>query len=50
VIQAARHLRLGTSAQALSKLVPRKDFTRLVAALVRTELAKDYDQILKAAA
>ena len=44
VIQAARRLRLGTSAQALSKLVPRKAFTRLVAALVRTELAKDYDK------
>jgi endonuclease III len=50
VIQAARHLRLGTSAQALSKLVPRKDFTRFVAALMRTNLAKDYDEILKAAA
>jgi endonuclease III len=50
VIQAARRLGLGTSAQALSKLVPRNAFTRLVAALVRTELAKDYDQILKAAA
>jgi endonuclease III len=50
VIQAARRLRLGTSAQALSKLVPRKDFTRFVAALMRTELAKDYDEILKTAA
>jgi hypothetical protein len=50
VIQAARRLRLGASAQALSKLVPRKDFTRFVAGLMRTELAKDYDEILKTAA
>lgn len=50
VIQSARRLRLGTNAQALSKLVPRKDFTRFVAALMRTELAKNYDEILKAAA
>jgi endonuclease III len=50
VIQSARRLRLGTSAQALPKLVPRKDFARLVAALIRTNLANNYDEILKVAA
>lgn len=50
VVESARRLKLASSAQALSKLVPRKDFTRLVAALIRTKLAKDYGEVLKAAA
>lgn len=50
VLESARRMKLATSAQALSNLVPRKDFTRLVAALIRTKLAKDYNEVLKAAA
>ncbi|HYY23925.1 MAG TPA: hypothetical protein VE689_00460, partial [Candidatus Udaeobacter sp.] len=49
VIEAARRMKLGTSAQALSKLVPRRDFTRFVAALIRIKLKKNYDEILKTA-
>ena len=50
VLQTARRLKLGTTPRELSKVVRRKDFTRLVAALIRTELAKDSKEILKAAA
>ena len=49
VIEAARRMKLGTSAQALSKLVPRRNFTRFVAALIRIKLKKNYDEILKTA-
>lgn len=34
----------------LTKLVRRKDFPGFVAALIRTDLAKNYDEILQAAA
>jgi endonuclease III len=46
VLQAARRLGLPDTAEELSSLVPRKDFARLTAALIRTALDKDYDQIL----
>lgn len=46
VIQAARRLGLPRDPEALSKLVPRKDFARLTAALIRTALEKDYDEIV----
>lgn len=32
-------------ALALSRLVPRKDFPRLLSALVRTDLDKQYDEV-----
>ena len=46
VLQAARHLHLPGDGEELSKLVPRKDFARLTAALIRTALEKDYDDVL----
>ena len=49
VLQAARRLKLASNAESLAKLVPRKDFTRFVAALIRVELTKQYDQIAKSA-
>jgi hypothetical protein len=51
-LDAARRLRLGGNARALAKLTdgaPR-DYARLVAALVRTELDDDYDAVRKVAA
>jgi hypothetical protein len=48
VVQAARRLDMPGDAEALAKLVPRKDFARLTAALIRTALEKDYDRILAA--
>ncbi|GAB3682112.1 hypothetical protein [Salinisphaera aquimarina] len=47
-LTAAGKLELPSDAQALSKLVDRKDFTRLVVALVRTQLAKDFDSVRRA--
>lgn len=41
-VSAAKRLDLPTSAEALAKYVSRKDFPRLVAALVRTHLEDDY--------
>src|SRR5438552_6253139 len=46
VLQAARRLHLPGYGEELSKLVPRKDFARLTAALIRTALEKDYDNVL----
>lgn len=43
VLQAAEKLGLGSDAASLSKLVPREDFPRLTAALVRVDLAKAWD-------
>lgn len=40
VLKAAKQLNLGSDPQELSKLVSRKDFSRLVAALLRVDLAK----------
>ena len=42
-------LDLRTKAEELAKLVPKKDFPRLVAALVRCQLAKDPKEVLAAA-
>lgn len=49
-LSAARRLRLGHGARELSRLVAEADFARLVAALVRTDLAGDHEAILEAAA
>lgn len=44
-LSAAEKLGLPKSADGLSKLVDKRDFARLVAALVRTDLEKDYDGV-----
>ena len=44
-LKAATRLGLPETAAGLARLVPKRDFPRLVAALVRTDLAKDYDAI-----
>ncbi|MFW6077314.1 MAG: hypothetical protein ACOC71_06160 [Hyphomicrobiales bacterium] len=49
-LDAAQKLDLATDAKALARLVPQREFPRLVAALIRTSLAKDYDSILEQAA
>lgn len=49
-LDAARRLDLGTDAKALAGLVSERDLPRLVTALVRTELADDYDGVREAAA
>lgn len=46
VLDGARRLHMSASPRELSKLVPRKDFARLTAAIIRTALARDYDEIL----
>jgi hypothetical protein len=46
---AARRLGLGKDANALSSLVSRAEYPRLVGALVRTDLAKDDDAVREAA-
>jgi endonuclease III len=48
-LDAARRLDLGSDAKALARLAKGRDFDRLVAALVRTELANDYENIREAA-
>jgi hypothetical protein len=48
-LDAARRLGLGRDAQALAKQVPKQEFPRLVAALVRVGLAKDLEGVLQAA-
>jgi endonuclease III len=48
-LDAAKRLGLGSDAQALAAQVPRQEFPRLVAALVRAGLAKDLDHVLQAA-
>lgn len=48
-LKAARRLDLGNDTRTLSRHVGRDDFPRLVAALIRTELAGDYDAITEAA-
>jgi endonuclease III len=45
VRRAAGRLGLPTTADGLSRLVPRHDFARLTAALIRTELDDAYDEI-----
>lgn len=49
-LDAAKRLDLGKDADALAALVSERDLPRLVAALVRTELADDYDGVREAAA
>ncbi len=49
-LNAAKRLGLGETAGALAGMVDRKDFTRLVAALVRVHLAKAYDDVAAVAA
>ncbi len=50
VLRAARQLGLGADIHSLAKLVSRRDFARLAAALIRTELGHDYDEITELAA
>ncbi len=47
-IAAAKRLGLADDAASLAQLVDREDYPRLLAALVRTDLADDYDTILDA--
>ena len=49
-LEAARRLGLEDDPAQLAKRVPREDFPRLVAALVRAGLAKDLDRVRAAAA
>ena len=44
-LRAARELGLPDDAEGLAALVPERDFTPLVAALVRTALEKDYEAV-----
>ena len=48
-LDAAGRLRLGKKPEVLAKLTADRDFPRLVAALVRVELADDYDGVREAA-
>ena len=49
-LAAAQKLGLGKDARALSRLVGRATFPRLVTGLVRASLEKDYDEIVEQAA
>ena len=49
-LKAAKELGLPDSAEALAKLVSRRKFPVLLAALVRTDLDHDYDAVLQRAA
>jgi hypothetical protein len=49
-LHAAKTLNLGDDAKALSQLVDRKDFPRLVAALVRVRQADDAERVRRVAA
>jgi hypothetical protein len=49
-LDTARQLKIGDTARNLATLVERDDFPRLVAALVRTHLAGDYDEFKRQAA
>ena len=48
-LEAAGRLGLGDDADRLAKRASRKDYPRLLAALVRTGLANDFDEVLEAA-
>ena len=48
-LDAARRLDLGGEPEKLAGLVSEREFPRLVAALVRVELADDYDEVREAA-
>jgi hypothetical protein len=47
-LEAARRLGLEGDADRLARRVPHKDYPRLLAALVRTSLARDFDEVLRA--
>lgn len=49
-LRAAERLGLEPEAQALARYVPREDFARLVAALVRCDFARDHEDIRAAVA
>lgn len=49
-LDTARQLKIGDTARNLATFVERDDFPRLVAALVRTHLAGDYDEVKRRAA
>lgn len=49
-LKAARRLGLPGTAEELAKLVSRQDFPRLLAALVRTDIEHDYEEIREKAA
>jgi endonuclease III len=49
ILEQSQKLGLGASAAQLQKLVKRKDYPRLTAALIRTRLAKDEKKILEMA-
>nr|WP_298372890.1 hypothetical protein [uncultured Halomonas sp.] len=48
-LKSSAKLKLGDDAETLAKRVDSNDFVRLVAALVRTQLAKDHDRVLEVA-
>ncbi len=48
-LDAARRLDLGRSAEELARRVDGDDFPRLIAALIRVELADDYEAVVAAA-
>ncbi len=50
VLRAASRLGLAHDAEQLSKLVAKKDFVRLTAALIRTDLENGYDAVREQAA
>ncbi|HUZ91034.1 MAG TPA: hypothetical protein VMU78_03920 [Methylocella sp.] len=49
-LDTARQLKIGDTARNLATFVERDEFPRLVAALVRTHLAGDYDEVKRQAA
>jgi endonuclease III len=48
-LKSAKKLGLPGKVEELTKSVPKKDFPRLLAALVRCQLAKDHKEVLRAA-
>ena len=48
-LKSARKLGLSSDAEELANLAPKKDFPRLLAALVRCQLAKDHKEVVTAA-
>lgn len=49
VLKSARRLELGNTPEALARHVPRKEFARFAAALLRVDLQNAYDEVLEAA-
>jgi thermostable 8-oxoguanine DNA glycosylase len=45
-LKAAGHLGLGDDGKTLARRVDREEYPRFVAALIRTALARDYDEVL----